>query len=146
MDQTDRLRLDRARVAQAMHPGVLSCPPETPLRDVARILAMNRVHCVVVPQERPRGQARAWAIVSGRDLVRAAASGALDGLTAGEVATSAPPAVSTEDTIQRAVQVMAQHEVGHLVVLSSSSGRPAGVLSTLDVARVLAAGAASQGA
>ena len=35
-------------VADVMRPGILSCPPETPVREVARIMAVHRVHCVVV--------------------------------------------------------------------------------------------------
>jgi CBS domain-containing protein len=34
---------------------------------------------------------------------------------------------------------MAEHETSHLVVVDPSTDRPVGVLSTLDVARVVAA-------
>ena len=37
--------LSTLRVMDAMHPGVLTCPVETPLRDVARMLAGYNVHC-----------------------------------------------------------------------------------------------------
>jgi CBS domain-containing protein len=33
---------------------------------------------------------------------------------------------------------MVEHDVSHLIVLEARSGRPIGVLSTLDVARALA--------
>jgi CBS domain-containing protein len=37
-----------ARVADVMHPGVLTCPPETSLPTVGRMMARHRVHAVVV--------------------------------------------------------------------------------------------------
>ena len=36
---------DAARVADAMSPGVISCPPETPLRVVARMMAKALPSC-----------------------------------------------------------------------------------------------------
>ena len=37
-----------ARVADAMRPGLISCPPDSSMRDVARIMSTNHVHAVVV--------------------------------------------------------------------------------------------------
>ena len=31
-----------------MHPGMISCPPETSLRTVARMMATYRVHAIIV--------------------------------------------------------------------------------------------------
>jgi len=42
------------------------------------------------------------------------------------------------DTLQRATQMMTEHAVAHLLVVDDESGKPVGVLSTLDMARVLA--------
>ena len=39
---------ERATVLDAMRLGVVSCPPDTTLREVARIMATYRIHCVVV--------------------------------------------------------------------------------------------------
>ena len=44
---TGRRALGEIEVAEAMHPGVLTCPLETPLRDVARMMALYRIHAVV---------------------------------------------------------------------------------------------------
>ena len=41
---------DSATVLDAMRMGIVSCPPDTPLREVARIMATYRIHCVVVAQ------------------------------------------------------------------------------------------------
>src|SRR5512144_1906218 len=41
--------LERTRVAEAMHWGVITCEPSAGLPEVAGLMAANRVHCVVVP-------------------------------------------------------------------------------------------------
>ena len=43
--------LTELTVAHMMHVGVLTCPLETPLRDVARLMAEHRVHCIVTGDE-----------------------------------------------------------------------------------------------
>jgi CBS domain-containing protein len=134
-------RLEHARVQDAMHPGVLSCAPETPLRDVARILARRHIHCLVVAGDRERGGSATWGVVSGLDLVGAAA-GDLDELTAGEIAATEPVKVKLDDPLARAAQLMVEHQVQHLVVVAADDAPPVGVLSTLDIAGVVAWGEA----
>jgi len=55
--------------------------------------------------------------------------------TAGELAASDVVVVDPADTLEHAAQLMAEHSTAHLVVVSPDSGRPIGILSTLDVAR-----------
>ena len=43
--------LEQLTVAYAMHPGVVTCPVETPLPTVARMMAMYRIHAVIVFSE-----------------------------------------------------------------------------------------------
>ena len=45
---------ERATVLDAMRLGVVSCPPDTTLREVARIMATYRIHSVVVTDVEPR--------------------------------------------------------------------------------------------
>jgi len=45
--------------------------------------------------------------------------------------------VTTLDRLERAMQLMTDHEVAHVVVVERHSGRPVGVISTLDIARAL---------
>jgi CBS domain-containing protein len=130
-------RLDHVRVADAMHAGVVTCPADTPLRDVARMLVEHRIHCVAVPDIAGTGIST-WAILSDLDLVAAAAAGNLEGLTARDVAASEALAISADDVLDRATQLMSEHQVAHLIVVGAASGRPIGVLSTLDVAGLLA--------
>ena len=47
--------------------------------------------------------------------------------------------VEPDEPLGRAAQLMSEHEITHLVVVDPELTRPIGVLSTLDMARVLAA-------
>src|SRR5215469_9664005 len=78
---------ETATVSDAMSNGVISCPPETPLRIVARMMATFGVHAIFVFEHTDEdGEApRLWAVVSDLDLV-AATPLDLDTLTAGSTA------------------------------------------------------------
>jgi CBS domain-containing protein len=121
-------------VAAAMHEGVIACRPDTPLSTVAELMANERVHCVVVAHS--TGRHGLWGVVSDLDLVAAASVRALDEQTAGGSAASPALTVDPGETLQRAAQLMTEHSTAHLIVVAD--GRPAGVLSTLDIARALA--------
>jgi CBS domain-containing protein len=128
-----------ARVADAMHPGVVTCAPDTPLREIARTMATRHIHAVVVSTAPEHGTPPAWSVVSSLDLV----AGVLkygEEVCAGDVAASEPARVSSDDSLSRAAQLMAEHGVNHLIVVNAQDGHPVGVLSTLDVAVVLAWG------
>lgn len=136
--------LEHATVANAMHPGILSCEPNATLADVARMMANHHVHCVAVMAGSPdeRGdQALVWGIVSDLDLLRA-------GMEAGEEeradAIAKQPVVSVEPDmpLQQAAALMLANGASHLVVVDRGAGRPIGILSTLDFAGILAWGRA----
>jgi len=130
---------DEAAVGDAMSVGVISCSPETSLRTVARMMATYRVHAIFVFDHREEGDVRLWGIVS--DLDVAAAAGAdVDGRTAGGSTVTPYVTVERDEPLGRAAQLMAEHGVAHLAVLDPLTRRPIGVVSTLDVARALAAG------
>jgi CBS domain-containing protein len=133
-----RHSLAELRAIDAMHPGMISCPPETPLRTVARMMASYRVHAIVVhAHDVPLPGGDAWGVVTDADLVRAALDNGVDVLTAKQVAATPAVIVFSSDPLERAMQLMAEHEVTHVIVVERHSGRPIGVLSTLDVARAL---------
>lgn len=134
--------LEDFRVHNAMHPGVLTCPPDMPLRMVAQMMARYRIHCVVVfadPDE-AHLEGHVWGVVSDLDLVAAADD--LDGRTAGATAATEVVTVPADATLEEARRLMLDHQVAHLVVVHPRNERPVGVLSTLDIARVLVGGAA----
>jgi CBS domain-containing protein len=131
--------LAQLSVADAMHPGVVTCPLETPLPTVARMMAVYRIHSVVVFREESDDveDAELWGVVSDLDLINAANAGDLEDRTAGGTAATPVVLVQSDDTLAHAAQLMSEHEVTHLVVVEPESTRPIGILSTLDLARVL---------
>jgi CBS domain-containing protein len=114
-----------------MRMGLFECTPETDLRSVAQLMATKAIHCVVVAGDR-------WGIVSDIDLMRALGPGLAD-VTAGDVAATDFVVVQPDDSLEHAAQLMAEHDTAHLVVVSPETGRPVGMLSTLDIARAVAA-------
>ena len=131
--------IEHATVKDAMRPEVLTCPPDAPLRDVARTMVTEHVHSVIVSGARTG--AREWGIVSDMDLMRAARED-IDERTASWAAASEFLSVSPDESLERAVQVMVEHDVTHVIVVDTAAGRAVGVLSTLDVAGLLAWGKA----
>jgi CBS domain-containing protein len=97
----------------------------------------HRIHCVAIPDTASAG-VPGWGIVSDHDLVAATAAGSVEGHAAGAIAAGEALAISDDDVLARAVQLMNEHQASHLVVVGAATGRPGGVLSTLDVAGLLA--------
>ena len=132
---------ETATVGDAMSRGVISCSPETPLRVVARMMATFGVHAIFVfehaddDDEAPR----LWSVVSDLDLV-AATPLDLDTVTAGVTAVTPLVSVPADSPIAEAGGLMATYGVAHLAVTDPVSRRPIGVISTLDIARAVAAG------
>jgi CBS domain-containing protein len=132
--------LGQLRVIDAMHPGLISCSPDTPLRTVARMMATYRVHAILVTahgaEELPGGSL--WGVVGDADLLHAAERADVDVQTARGIAATPVLTVASSEELAHAAQLMLEHELSHLIVVEQLSERPIGVLSTLDVARALA--------
>lgn len=128
-------------IGDAMHPGVFSCPPETPLVDVARMMVRFRIHAVVVLTEESEADEGVglWGVVSDADLMRATAAGDIVDRSAGGTARTPLVTVYPDEPLRRAAELMNDAGVTHLVVVSPGSEWPVGVLSTMDVARAIAA-------
>jgi len=125
--------LEKAQVSDAMRVGVISCPPDTSMEAVARIMATNHVHAVVVLA----GDAP-WGVVTDRDLL-GVASTAADRL-AGTCATTDPVMVKPSAPLQEAVELMEHQKTSHVLVGDPESHHPIGVLSSLDIAGIVAWG------
>lgn len=136
--QDEHVVLDEMTVADAMHPGVFTCGLYAPMTQVARMMAEENVHCVVVWNEPPEvAETPIWGVVSDLDLVGVAASENLADRTAGGSANTPVLTVATLEPLRRAAQMMAENEVSHLVAVDPLTTKPVGVLSTLDIARAL---------
>lgn len=138
--QQSPVEFEFATVGDAMSRGVISCPPETPLRVVARMMATFGVHAIFVFEhvDEDDEAPRLWAVVSDLDLV-AATQLDLDRLTAGATAVTPLVSVQADRSLAEAGSLMAQYGIAHLAVTDPATHRPIGVISTLDIARAVAA-------
>ena len=130
--------LEHATVADAMHPGILSCDAETSLTEVARMMSTHHVHCIVIRggAEGPTDEPSVWGLVSDLDLLRAGLhSDAPD--TVAELAVKPVVKIETTAALRDAAQLMLAEDASHIVAVNPTSGRPVGILSTLDIAGVL---------
>ncbi len=132
--------LSEVRIGDVMLPGVVTCAPDAPLTLVARILADQRVHCVAVAGIDGRGDRDprfTWGLISDIDLVVALHGGSL-ATPAATIAAGEPPALQEDDHLDRAAELMVDHVTTHVVAVGPT-GLPSGIVSTLDVARIVAA-------
>jgi len=129
-----------ATVGDAMSHGVISCAPETPLRVVARMMATFGVHAIFVFEHADEDDEapQLWAVVSDLDLV-AATQLDLDAVTAGATAVTPLVSVAADSSLAEAGSLMSQYGIAHLAVTEPGTRRPIGVISTLDIARAIAA-------
>lgn len=124
-----------ARVADAMRHGLVQCSADDSLRDAARAMATAHVHMLVVTSPQDRSVVGTLTDMS-----------LLEGLLDDEAATQAladwiePDAqsVSSDASLYEAARRMRDLGIAHLLVCDAHSGQPVGVLSTLDVAGILA--------
>jgi CBS domain-containing protein len=134
-------KLRSMSVRDAMHPGIISCGQDTTATEIARIMANRHVHCVAVISlsHDLRQDPMIWGIVSDLDLLGAA-------IQSDPPATAATlakqPVISVRSTISvhDAARAMVENRANHVVVVDESDRVPVGILSTLDVAELLAAG------
>ena len=136
-------RLEHATVSDAMHPGILSCDADATLTEVARLMAMHHVHSVAVIgiSGEPPGEKLVWGVISDLDLVRAGTRTTGD-QAAGALAVQPIVSVDPSTPLREAGELMLAHGATHVVVIDATLQRPVGILSTLDVAGVLAWGEA----
>lgn len=130
--------LARTAVDAVMSRRVLGCAPDSSARQVAQLMTAEGIHCAVVEGLlEEEGGLRGFGVISSLDLATVA-PGALDELTAAEIAASEPVMVEATDSLEEAVTRMVDHRVTHLIVVDGDPPRPVGVISTLDVARAVA--------
>jgi len=129
--------LERAKVSDVMRVGLVTCRPETPVSDVARMMIAYGIHSVIVAGLDEEEGERDWGVVSDLDLATAALSDRRDELTAREIASTELVTIKSDEPLERAAQLMAEHQVAHLVAVQPETGQPVGVIGTLGLARAL---------
>ena len=122
-----------------MRPRVLTCEPGTLLTAVAQQMASEHVHAIVVLLEAIGSEReidrRPWAVITDQDILRSADS--IAGRTASDVATGDVLLADPDERLPDVAQRMLEHGTSHAVVVEPRTGRPVGVLSTLDIAGIL---------
>jgi CBS domain-containing protein len=136
MPQRTEVDLGTETVEGSMTVGLLRCPPDAGLAEMAATMAGDRVHCLLVDLSGApgRGSHPDWGVVSDQDLVAAAATGRG---AAAQIAGSPAVTVTPDRKLLHAAELMRDYQTSHLVVVGAE-GDPVGVLSTLDIAAALA--------
>src|SRR4051812_8329190 len=132
-DPLGRPRLD-SEVRGLMRPGVISLPGRASLRQVQRAIASHGVHAVLVLDER-RGKPAGW--VTARGLLEHA-SRDLDLVSASSVVSEPAVVISPTATIRQAIDALVGSAGTRLLVCGSASGVPEGVVTDLDIVKMLA--------
>jgi predicted transcriptional regulator len=127
---------DKLRAIDLMTRGIMAADPNASLRDAARQMASNDIHCLMVPRQ---GLNRAVGIITSKDVVQVLGDTdptVLDELRVHEAMTA--PAITVPDNmlIVDCINLMRMTGVRSVFVLVE--GEPAGVLSYTDVLRHVA--------
>lgn len=108
---------------------VVSVGPDASLRDVARLLAERRVSGVPVVDE----GGRVLGVVSGSDLLGAAADGGIDH-TAAHAMTAPAVSIAADRSVREAADVMTRRRLRRLTV-TSGGGELVGIVTRADLVR-----------
>jgi CBS domain-containing protein len=138
---TATTRMLTTSVADAMHKQILTCSHRSTITEVAQLMTIHQAQCVAVVDsaECAPGHRVIRGIVSAGDLLRWAA-GPYTHLSVSELTHDPVVTVAPTRSIQDAAERMAGHDIDHLLVIDPDHQTPVGILSALDVARVLAHG------
>lgn len=122
--------LAHVRVSDAMHTGILTTDPTTPLEVVAGLMADNRIHAVAVAD--PDHARRPYGFITVTEIAAAAADDVR--LTAGQACATEVVTVTSSARLDEAARLMVEHAIDHLIVIDPANGHACGVLSGIDVA------------
>lgn len=126
-DQAEGSFVD-VRVGDLANTPPLTCPPQTSVREAARIMAAARMSSILVP-----GQP--WGILTDRDLrTRVLAAGADPSTPVASVATAPMLTISADARVLEALAVVMEQGVHHLPV--ETNGVPIGVVTVTDLLRL----------
>lgn len=135
---SDRTHGDLAhwRVADAMSAPIRACAQDVDVVAAARLMVAARIHFLAVLEADPApGEEPAVVgVLSDLDLVAALEAGGGE-RAVGDVAGPPAASIPSDATLDVAARDMREAQVRHLVVVAPASGRPVGVISTLDIAQ-----------
>ncbi len=116
------------QILYAKQPGVIGAGPMISVREAARKMLETDVNCLVVEQSPD-----ILGVFTAHDMVRrVVAAGRNPGSTMlAEVMTTPVVTCGAKDDIRRCIRIMAEHKIGHLVVVDA--GQLKGVVSLRDL-------------
>jgi predicted transcriptional regulator len=128
---------ERLLVRDLMSVGVLTCPPTTPIVEIARLLLDKQLEAIVVLDH----EGHAAGMVSQDELVRAYTQDNWRALTAEAVMRAAVPQVPPDIPLTAAAQIMQDQGVRVVFLMHHAGGieYPAAALSYRSILRYLAA-------
>ena len=133
---TEESRLSPELVRDLMTVGVVTCLPETPVVELARMILEDEIEEIVVLEE-----GNALGVVGQDELIRAYATGAYQGLTAEEIMREGVPQVPPEIPLTAAAQVMLDRGGRALFLMHHAAGMeyPAAIVTYRHFLRHMAA-------
>ena len=123
-----------------MHQGLITCPPETSMGQVAALLTKHHVHALVVAEDEnnPLGIISDFDLLAGEWLsVDEESLNAMRKLTARDLMTSPIESVELNTSVNETAKRMAEKEFHRLLV--RDGGEPVGVISISDFVTGIAA-------
>lgn len=137
MADTSQAGISNWRVSDVMSAPIRTCPADMDLATAAEMMVRERIHFLVVLEGDAGDDEGFVGVLSDLDLVSALDRGTST-RPVGEVAGPHPNSVPADAPLRVAVHEMREAQAHHLLVVAPGSGRPVGVVSTLDIAQVLA--------
>ena len=120
-----------------MHPGVITCPPDTSVDEVAETIDVKDISALVVVDR----SGDAIGVISRTDLVNARFIQPYlkhwRGMTAAHLMSKPVISVAPDTEIKVAVEMLQEKRIHRLVVVETTAGltRPVGILSVTDLAK-----------
>ena len=138
MTEPPRGSLANWRVSDVMSAPIRACAADIDLVTAARLMVDERIHAVAVMGDAPSPgeDPQIIGVLSDLDLVAALDAGRAEG-TVGEVAGPPAHSIPSDASLSLAAHQMREVRAHHLIVVAPNSGRPVGVISTLDIAQVV---------
>ena len=127
-------------IRDIMHPGLITCPPDTSLGRVAALLTKHHVHALVVAgqSDRPLGIISDFDLLAGEWLsVDEESLNTMRTLTARDLMTSPIESADINTSVNEAATRMAEKRVHRMLV--TEAGNPVGILSISDLVAGIAA-------
>ncbi len=122
------------QVKDVMTEDPICCAPDTPLTDVARLMARN--DCGAIPVVDDKETMRPIGVITDRDIVVRAVAHGLDAAdtAAGDVMSDGCVTVSMDDPIEVCCGAMEAKQVRRVLV-TDGNGRCCGIVAQADIAR-----------